>query len=113
MLAESVSQESCVQPAGTLELRQHQPHEEDQVDDVPVGHESQDKAKEGIEEGHATVNHPVCEPCLFILFFAFLDGADRVQSRVDNGDEGHDNLPPIEKCYYDGGKGHDHGKDES
>jgi len=72
----SIADERLVNPFGTLELREHEPHENTQADIEPVGDTVEDKAGKRVQEVKQTEDDPVGEPVSVIVLIDALDSAD-------------------------------------
>ena len=95
MLSHEFFDDVLVEVFGSLELREHEPGEKSEADIRVVRDESEDTTNKGLKEVEEAEEHPVGQPVLVIVLVGALNCADRVDSGVQNGEEGNHNLPSL------------------
>ena len=95
VVVHGITDERLVNPFGALELREHEPAEQNQANIMPVRDVAEDAADKGVHEVKQAKDHPVGEPVLVVVHIFALDRPDRVNSRVKHGKEGNEDLPAL------------------
>ena len=92
-----VAHESLVNPFCPIELRKHQPAEQDQPDIRPQRNQVENEGGECVQEVEQPKDHPVREPVLVVVLSFALDGTDAMNSRVKYCQKDHKDLPALEE----------------